>query len=75
MPLFCLSRSSLRGLCMRTVATGFTLIELLLVIGIVGILTALALPSFLDYKARSNDASAAADVKNSTQIISASLRN
>ena len=60
---------------MRTVATGFTLIELLLVIAIVGILTALALPSFLDYKARSNDTSAAADVKNSTQIISASLRN
>lgn len=44
---------------------GFTLLELLVTVGIVGVLSAIALPQFAEYKIRAYNAVAVADLKNS----------
>jgi|WetSurSiteA1Bulk_404760.scaffolds.fasta_scaffold57512_1 type IV pilus assembly protein PilA len=43
---------------------GFTLIELMIVIAIIGILAAIAIPQFNAYRARSYNASAVSDLRN-----------
>jgi type IV pilus assembly protein PilA len=64
----------LKGVAMEVRQVGFTLIEMLIVVSIIGILAAIAIPQFNEYTKKAENKAAQTDVKNiTTQAMAANF--